>query len=280
MTFEEGHDNQEESFLIDFLYVDKARIQTLSSQLFPNGHLTQLKQSSSSTSTSKMGVKGGIPAVMQGTGNLDQGISESIERQFDATWSTTLDVLRELNAQNFIVSDIENALLGQIVQLKGHIQINDVRMLEKLWQPMIKMEANQKIQAAKGSDRAALKKQLDENTHIARIIELLPHMLQMRLWSSEYAAWSTIEPSYLTINPLDMAFKHGASIPGEWTIISIMDAKPSNVELDYLEAKINSGSGVMSVMPDFLKGIREALGRAPEDYGITPIAIYRKVVPI
>ncbi len=277
MTYAEDLDNPEENFLIDFLYVDRARIQTLSSQLFQNGHLTHTKQSTSTAETSKLGFQGGIPGVLKGNGDHNEAFTESIERQFDATWSTTLDVLRELNEKKYIVKDLENGLLGQVIQFDGNIQINDLRMLEKLWQPIIKMEGAQKIQAAKGSEKALIKKQLDENTNIAKIIELLPHMLQMRAWNYDTAAWSTIEPSYLTINPLDLIFKHGAFIPGEWSIIGILDAKPSDVDIDYLTSKINSGTGIMAMMPDFLKGMRQALGRAPEDYGITPIAIYRKV---
>lgn len=277
MTYAEDQDNPEENFLIDFLYVDRARIQTLSSQLFPNGHLTQTKQSTSTAETSKLGFQGGIPGVLKGNGDHNEAFTESIERQFDATWSTTLDVLRELNDKKYIVKDLENALLGQVVQFKGHIQVNDLRMMQKLWQPMLQINSKQQIQAAKGADKVLAKKELDANTQLAKVIELLPHMLQMRVWNSENAAWSTIEPSYLTINPLDLVFKHGAFVPGEWTIISILDAKPSDVETDYMTAMLNTGTGVTAGMPQILRGLREAFGRGPDDYGITPIAIYRKV---
>lgn len=277
MTYAEDLDNPEENFLIDFLYVDRARIQTLSSQLFPNGHLTHTKQSTSTAESAKLGFQGGIPGIFKGNGDHNEAFTESIERQFDATWSTTLDVLRELNDKNYIVKDLENALLGQLIQFKGHIQVNDLRMLQKLWQPMLQINGKQQIQAAKGADKVLAKKELDANTQLAKVIELLPHMLQMRVWNSESAAWSTIEPSYLTINPLDLVFKHGAFVPGEWTIISILDAKPSDVEIDYMTAMFNTGTGVTAAMPQILRGLREAFGRGPDDYGITPIAIYRKV---
>lgn len=278
MTFEEGLDNQEENFLIDFLYVDKARIQTLSSQLFPNGHLTHLKQSASSTSTSKMGVDGGVPAVFKATGNLDQGVSESVERQFDATWSTTLDVLRELNEQKFIAPDIENALLGQVIQIKGSIQVTDLRLFEKMWEPMINMDSAQKLAAAKGAEKAAVKAQFEEAKKIIKIIQLLPHILQMRLHNENNASWSTLQPEFMTINPIDLLFKHGAYIPGEWTTIGVLDAKPSNSLVDQLTAKLSSiGTGITSFMPEVLGGLRTTFGRADQDYGITPIAVYRKV---
>jgi hypothetical protein len=278
MTYEEGLDNQEENFLIDFLYVDKARIQTLSSQLFPNGHLTHLKQSASSTSTSKMGVDGGVPAVFKATGNLDQGVSESVERQFDATWSTTLDVLRELNEQKFIAPDIENALLGQIVQIKGSIQVADLRMFEKLWEPMITLDGAQKLASAKGIEKVAVKAQLEEAKRMCKIIQLLPHILQMRLHNEENASWSSLQPEFMTINPIDLLFKHGAYIPGEWTAIGVLDAKPSNSFEEQLTAILSSaGSGISSIMPEVFGGLRTAFGRADQDFGITPIAVYRKV---
>lgn len=277
MTSVEDQGNQKEEYLIDFLYVDRARIQTLSSQLFENGHLTHTKQSTSTSEAAKIGIQGGIPGIVKGKGDHNESFSESVERQFDATWSSTLDVLRELNEKEYLVQDIEHSLLGQIVQLKGNIQINDLRMLEKLWQPMIKINSAQLLNDAKGAEKAIVKKQIEQNTNFAKILELLPHMLIMRMWNSRNAAWSTIEPEYLTINPMDLVFKHGALIPGEWIIVAILDAKPSNIEDDYLTAQINSGSGLTGMMPDLLKSLREGLGRNPEDFGVTPIAIYRKV---
>ena len=135
MTSSAAQEPPEDNFLVDFLYADRPRLAVLAAQLFDDGHLTGLKKSSQSGAEVNSKVTGGIPGIAKGeTGGIEK-TQESIERQFDATWVGPLNVIRELNRRGLIVDGVESAALGQIVLVRGTIQVTDVRMLQRLWRP-------------------------------------------------------------------------------------------------------------------------------------------------
>ncbi len=280
MTSSVGQNSQAENFLVDFLYADRPRIASLSAQLFDDGHLTSTKKSSSSGVESGGKVGGGLPGIAKAETSAVDKTQESVERQFDATWSGPLNVLRELNDRGFLGADVEQALLGQIVLVEGTIQVLDLRMIQKMWRPIMAQESSKAIAAANKANKAKVQKDAKETAGLVEIVEQLPHTLQFRIRSGAQSCWGTLDPEQMTINPSDLAFKHGASIPGLWKVLGLLDAKPNDPLIDFMTEVAQAQGPVIPGMLQMLMGLRQMLGRGDSDYGITPLAIYRTVDPV
>ena len=278
MTSSAGHDSPGDNFLVDFLYADRPRLAVLAAQLFDDGHLTGLKKSSQTGVQLNSKVGGGIPGIARGEAGGVESNQESIERQFDATWAAPLNVLRELNARGHIIDGVGNAALGQVVLMRGTIQVTDVRMLQKLWRPVVKAEEAKNLAAAKTDpEKKKIQRAAKEAASLVDLVEMLPHALQFHIRGKEAACWATLDPDQMTINPADLAFKNGPSIPGEWLALGILDARPSSLQVGLLEAMEHVNSPIQLGMVQVLHGLREAFGRGEKDYGITPLLIYRVV---
>lgn len=277
MTSNAEQGSQEENFLVDFLYADRPRLSVLSAQLFDDGHLVAIKKSSQSGVDSLLKIKGGVPGIGGESSSLDK-VQEAIERQFDASWSVPLNVIRELNNRGLLIDDLGSAAFGQIVVISGQIYISDVRMLQKLWKPIVKMENAKAIAGAKpGAQKKAAQQEAKNTEEILGMVELLPHSLQFRISNAEAACWATLDPEQLTISPADLAFKHGPTIPGEWIAIGVLDAKPSTVENGLLASIQNLSNPLQVGMAQVLSGLRQGFGRPEGDFGFTPLAIYRPI---
>ena len=81
----------------------------------------------------------------------------------------------------------------------------------------------------------------------------------------------------MTINPADLAFKHGPTIPGEWLALGVLDGRPNSLQEAFEGAVAHVKSPIQLGMVQVLHGLREAFGRGESDYAITPLAIYRPV---
>lgn len=247
--------------LYDFVYLDRRRISLLASQLFKQGLLTSTIERSArqNASNSTLGLSA---AIVKGSIDSRASTDESIERQFDATWSVPLDVIDELRAANKIVENISAAEFGQLVTMRGALQLYDIGMLRTMYEPMLDFimqsartqldaqfaTARELIDAGLASAKAAekhkwreqkrnfeaLKKktetdqiqQRDQVSSILALVKLLPHALQATIVGDNYSAWMTLDPQQMVTNPEDFALKHGSSVPGAWRIIGSLDARP------------------------------------------------------
>lgn len=278
MTSSAEQDSPRDKFLVDFLYADRPRLAVLAAQLFDDGHLTGLKKSSQTGVELNGKVSGGIPGIAKGESGGTEKTQESIERQFDATWAAPLSVLRELNQRGLIIEGVSSAALGQIVFVRGAIQVTDLRMLQKLWRPVVKAQEAKNLATAKTEqERKKAQREAKDSLSQVDLIEMLPHALQFHVRSEDSACWATLDPDQMTINPADLAFKHGPSIPGEWLVLGILDAKPSSVHEGLLDAINHVNTPVQLGMIQVLNGLREGFGRGADDYGITPLVIYRAI---
>lgn len=273
MTSNADQSSPRDESLFDFLYLDRARLASYLAQMFDDGaHLGSKKTAASGNQFSNNASGNVLGLVKAGLGSTET-TNETIERQFDASWSAPLSLLRELHEQGYIKAFSKSAALGQLILFKGNIQILDLRILQKLWQPVLAMQAALKP-ANTEAQRKAKKTEDAQAQTIAKVAENLPHIIQMRAFNDDHQLWATLTPDALTVNPSDLAFKHGPSIPGEWAILGLLDARPSSEE----EMKLPSGLGeVETGMLQMALHLKHFLGRNFTDYGITPIAIYREV---
>lgn len=273
MTSNAAQSSPKDESLFDFLYLDRVRLASYLAQMFDDGiHLSSKKTAASGNQFSNTASGNALGLLKAGLGTTET-TNETIERQFDASWSAPLSLLRELNDLGYVKTFSKLSALGQMIFFKGNIQILDLRILQKLWQPMLAMESELKP-AHTEAQRKAKKAEHAQAQAIARVAENLPHIIQLRAFNDDHQLWATLTPEALTVNPSDLAFKHGPSIPGDWAILGLLDARPSGED----EMKLPAGLGqVESGMLQMALQLKHFLGRNFADYGITPIAIYREV---
>lgn len=273
MTSNAAQSSPRDESLFDFLYLDRIRLASYLAQMFDDGiHLSSKKTAASGNQFSNTASGNALGLIKAGLGSTET-TNETIERQFDASWSAPLSLLRELNEQGYVKAFSKSAALGQLILFRGNIQILDLRILQKLWQPVLAMQSELKPTHT-DAQRKAKKAEDAQAQAIAKVAENLPHIIQMRAFNESHQLWATLTPEALTVNPSDLAFKHGPSIPGEWAILGLLDARPTGED----ELRLPVGLGeVEAGMLEMALQLKNFLGRNHTDYGITPIAIYREV---
>jgi hypothetical protein len=265
-----AQDSQNTEFLFDFIYLDRGRISSYFAQLFTEGALTGTKRVSVSGETRSQ--KYQAKAVVVGgemAGN--ETVTESLEKQFDATWTLPVNVIHRLDELGYIHRSLASAPLAQLVLVQGTLRLLDIRMLRGLWKPIMALVA-----AAQKKGRGPTT--IDRRTfdQLADMIAGLPHALQMTFSSEEGEAWSTLDPAHMTINPDDLALKHGADVSGRWHMIAIVDAKPEESQYDLTNVPPSTAPRELEqAMGHLLNLLRAQFGRAPNAFGVTPVAIFR-----
>lgn len=98
---------------------------------------------------------------------------------------------------------------------------------------------------------------------------------QATIIDKSVSVWCSLREDYLTISPADLLLQHGLYISGKWTVVGILDAKPSNPDP-------NAGNPTISIFADALAhiipSVRNMLGRPNPYFGITPLLILREIL--
>nr|WP_314539903.1 hypothetical protein [uncultured Ottowia sp.] len=273
--------------LTDYFYADRPRLHTFLTQLFPEGNLLQTKTASrKGFSTDGIG-KGGLPPIAEFNLRGGKNVEDAIERQYDAAWSAPLNFLTEITRKSLLREELDGASLGQIILLRGHLQIVDFNTLHQLWKPIQKIiqeesiiqqqrQLNRTQRRSKDSKiqfNQARKQQADEIDLTGSILTALPALIQLKCFNERYEAWGTLNPQHMLCSPSDLAFKFGPGVPGQWTVVGLLDAKPDE-ENPISETNTDLEKGLLTAMLQ----MRLYLGRPASAWGITPLLIYREVL--
>lgn len=261
-----------ETSLYDFFYINKEKICSYLSQLENAGLLQSIKHTSGKQSNegaeASVGLKG---LVGVSTRDSDQ-FSEGIEKIFDFSQAVPLSAIEALHTNGYINTDIENANYGQIVLLTGTIKLFDLSVFSTIWDDLMKEHIKQ--ENIRNNVKPKDKSLPFEYKIASKILGAMPSFISLKTTSmaENYTAWSTLEHQYVVGNSFDFSLKHSHSIQGKWHVLGVLDAKP------YDDAEYNSETDDMldhfSVM---MQAVRELAGRKEGEYGVTPIAIWRKV---
>jgi hypothetical protein len=283
----------------DFLYHDSRRIASLLAQFDPNGHLTQLSYGRSANrgkeSASHLDASGGLP----GLAKVDSKNSETVKsahqeellRVYDPTWANARLLLDLLDERKLINRDPSTARFGQIVLCSGKLSFLDLRTLQAAWgmksvQAMIRGGAEPAQSSGNRRDRRKAAAQglsqkstaPDPTEFMLDYIPSMPHTLQVNLMGKE-RVWCTLDLQGISTEPSHLILKHGASIPGDWSILGILDAKPdadSGSAEDTAES-FDADEIVANVTKMMAPLIRTFMGRPESAYGVTPLLLFRQV---
>lgn len=268
-----AQDSQNTECLFDFLYIDRDRINSYCAQLFDDGVLTSVKKIARHDNTKNAELTAQA-VVAKLTAEGHETTSSGQERQFEAGWSNVISVIAELNGKGFLSDDLEKSSVGSLVLLQGRIAVVDIGLAQQLYTPAIQAHfVDVKITHA---NKAQVEKDKKTMAVLGGVLKALPPVVQMYLETANgNLIWTTINPSFLTINTNDIGLKYGSRVDGEWRVMGLIDAKPSNKSDRAVHVQNEFLSGLNQVIED----IRTHVGRPGNAWGMTPVAIYRTIKP-
>src|SRR5690606_28048032 len=158
----------------------------------------------------------------------------------------------------------------------GSMNLIDLGIMQNLWEPIAALEA---LNRASSTKTAAKQRAADKDRQsaklLASILQNLPHSIQLRLFNADEQAWASLRREYLTVNAEDFPLKHGPSIQGKWHCLAILDGEPYSEDEGI---NIPDGASELeSAMWEMSLQLRVMLGRGMQDYGLTPIALFRSM---
>ena len=307
MNSHNRQNNQSENSVFDFLYHDARRIASFLAQFEAYGTPSGVRASQSATETSQDGsgsqISGSLAGAITGRKNTNTSVAsvvaDGLERTYDPLWRNAILLLDYLTDRQLIRPDIAKAQFGQFVRADGELTFGDLTFLQKAWNDEIlsdilrgaedeesesnraeRRRSSRSKKPSKGSD-PMLEKML-------AYLRIIPHGMQASFATKEgISVWCTLEEQSLVPSGSDIILKHGLSVPGQWTVIGILDAKPSanifndtdeelKIEPGQIKYGAVGGLAGMALRP-MSNTARTLLGRPPEAFGLTPLMILRQV---
>lgn len=263
-----------ENYLYDFIYLNHDALAFYNAQLDGDGMLTSSVVTHSTGEKMKQNI-GGSVKIVQGSHEESSHYGSSRQNSFDTSKSLPLNVMREMNRRSLIQSDIESAQVGQAVLFSGRMQIVDLALISGILQPALQTELD-KMPEQTAAQKRARQKKAAENEALVKMFQSLPELLQIRLFDDEKSAWCTVRHADMMVDSFSLAMKHGVTVRGEWHVLAVLDALPEDSELDMkaFEYMTDVDNGYFTA----LLHLRGMMGRRFNEYGITPLAVFRKLV--
>ncbi len=249
----------ESSSLIDFLYVDKERVDSLISQL-RNGTLRSVTKTIGTSEGSFMSGKGNIGVASGRIGSQNKTKEEASE-EYDPYHSQVIGLLNDLSIAP--LQSLPPVCSGKLVCIHAPIKIRDLHSIKQLM-PVI--EKNQKFF------------QLPNDRNIKGIIKAMISMIQSMDDSIELSIRfestlisGTLREGCLSIRQSDLNRTYGIDLPGQWYILGILDSHSHN-DSSHTDSTPDS---IESAIDACTEAINQLYSNA--QYGIVPILIYREI---
>jgi hypothetical protein len=304
-------DQRAAASVFDFLYHDSRRVGSFLSQLDQNGLLKEVRQSEHAVKGSKRGFSANVGASTPWTGGGNFGVEltpkegggEALERVYDPFWANARELLDALTVNNMIRRDIDAAPLGSMVLVSGPLNIIDLGMMKDAW----KVDEIKRTAQAGGTAEQVLAEQRNRDSRRSQygknrnkpkdgppteseltiaFLQLLPHSLTALLHGGDGSMWCSLKEEHLVGAGSDLVLKHGLTVPGEWNMVGLLDAKPDIESLADIVGVDDVLDGPGAVLFNSIIGnisrklapiVRLLLGRPANAYGITPLLIFRQV---
>lgn len=295
-------EDQQNDFVLDFLYHDAPRVASFLAQFGTYGVPQQSKtgEFAKRSSATKTGGSAGIdvPIVAKGQASVEYTVTDdtqqSAETTWDPLWANARKLLDFLEERDLIQRDIWKARVGQFVLAKGALIFLDLAMLKQAWEkPSIKKQVMSGVPSGGKARQEALKKigvpPDFEFQFLFDLLSIMPHSLQATVLSDQGGVWCCLSEQHLVGLASDLLLKHGAFIPGEWSILGALDAtmdpqrvpspgEPATRSLDDLVADLVP-TVVGKLAAQMAPVARNMMGRPRDTFGVTPILIFREVSP-
>ncbi len=248
----------ETTSLIDFLYVDESRVDSLISQL-RNGTLRSVTKTVGTSEGSSISGKSDLK-VVGGQIKLENQSEESAAEKYDPYHNKIIQLLQDLSLP--VQDSLEGEYSGRLVNLLGKVRIRDIQSVKALFPLMLK---NQKLFGLNKAIVQTIKGVSDVVQALSDSIEL-----SVELQDGIRVA-GNLKESGLSIRQADLARTYGAELPGEWYVMGILDYTPRQNGTS-IGAAIQSIENIMDQYTDAVRSLYSA-----STYSIVPILIFRVI---
>lgn len=275
----------ESDSVFDFLYHDPQRIASFLGQFDPSGVAQSLKKTDQVSRTSSDYADDGIKinaGIVSGQVGARTTVGDSVqngaEKTYDPLWTNARAFLDYLAAKSMIQRDVYAATIGQFVLITGSLSIIDIAMLKEGWKlPTFRHAAGIAPSAPRSGKARSTSPEPNPIEFAFEMLGILPHSVQALVTSPNASVWSIVRSDCLATSSGDLLLKHGLKIPGDWSILGILDAQPDLIDSDG-EPEFSPDGDQMAaqMMAMFAPLTRKLLGRPQDSFGITPLLIFRE----
>lgn len=256
-----GLDFSEKTSLIDFLYIDKEKVDSFISQL-QNGALRSVKTTNDITQGFSVSGEGSIPALAKGSVNNSNQDKNALEKQYDPYHSQLIELLNFLNLT--ILNDIPLLTEAQIVLLESQISIRNLDTLKKTI-PILRDNKE-----AFGFTNKNFKTVNDTIKLVESMFGIMPLSIDIELtFDSGISVNGPIKESGLSIKSDDLFRSYGTLLPGKWYTLGIIDKRPK-----YLPNP-NANQSLYAFIDQIASSMSEVYTKSMIQ--ISPILVFRSV---
>lgn len=261
--------------LYDFIFIDQPRIRSLYTQLF-TGFLAERETIASESNRRGRSLQaGGDPFGSIASVN-EQEVSDSSASRIDPHDLVLKDVLSRLSELGMICHDPAGAAPGNFLLLKGRVGIVDFSLCQGLLSLLPDILG---IAEEGPSPRNKQRARADRNerklaTLLQKISALVPWSVTVLLQNDDVTAWGAISKEALRADPGHIMLKSGPVLAGQWYMLAIVDVAP-NDEAGTITGLSEFAQGLL----DGLASIRVAVGKPDHCIGVTPLLVFRELLP-
>ena len=223
--------------LYDFLLIDRERLHMLHAQLFPELHAAA------------------APAC--------------------SPVSALMEVLRKLAHSGMICPDPTVAASGNILLLQGRIGLLDFDLCEGLF--ALLPEVAQQKDAFSGDlfkRRHSPQPEQRPSEFLKKVANLVPDSVTVLMKHADMSVWGAVRRESLFSASGQLAMQSGPVLPGDWSMLAIVDVPISGVE-----GEIDGLSRFAEGLLRGLEGMRSVIGMPKQCLGVTPLAVFRRLLP-
>ncbi|SHH54005.1 hypothetical protein SAMN02745135_01124 [Caloranaerobacter azorensis DSM 13643] len=263
--------------LIDFLYRDVNLINSLYAQAFRgNLLLIQKNQQSSLESNSSFGTDIKLAQLKSEGKEID---TDSISKNIDPHDAKIIDLFNELSIPVHDTS-LEYCKDGQLVLIKGNLKIRNLDTIKNSLPVIEALGIFDELNFSLDLDNLPKKKNKKNGKNkfsnfIKRILELMPSGIELEV-NTKYGEKivGPIKEKFLSQSSNDILRVFGTNIPGEWSVIGIINKLPG-YSTDYTDDMNNNLRDIADIISQALS---QSLNNDPHQFAITPIIVYRELI--
>lgn len=246
------------STLIDFLYVDKHRVDSLISQI-RNGTLRSVAKTMGASESSSFSAKGTVAVAAAGYEKSNKSNSSATE-QYDPYHSQIIQLLNDLNVPPLVT--LPDPCAGKLVMINAPMQVRDFATIKSIL-PVI----------AKNPRLLNIPRDSEVKRMLKLTLDLLQEMadsITINLTLNGEKITGTLKADGLSIKQDDLLRTYGVSLPDTWQTLGILDAIESP----------GTDPSVISSIEEFTDLISSTFKTlySPSIYKIIPILIFRGIV--
>ncbi|HHX87626.1 MAG TPA: hypothetical protein GX693_05540 [Firmicutes bacterium] len=256
-------ESEKRAGIIDFLYRDLSRIDSIFAQLY-QGAIREIAATQSVSHSINKSIK--LDAkIASGERESLSADSDVIEKRIDPHDQRIIDILSLLNLSPY-EDDLSSLNVGQLVLLRGSLIMRNYHFLSKVI-PMLPeiMSWQSSTTSPKGK-----KKTKSEIKPMVDMLKIIPFGLEVELITGNgQSIIGSIKEEYLEDSHNDLLRIYGNYVPGDWYVLGIYSS---------IDPKLRQSLAVSS-MRDSLDDVASVIQELyiTGDNAITPIIIFREL---